>query len=96
MPNEGYIMFKSKNSGRRIPKTTREVLEDRLDAKPETGLMQRHKLMTREEKHRGAIDTMTRDVLKDNQKEGKYASEESVRKDLIKYADKADKTGAIK
>lgn len=97
MPNEGFVFPNGIPRIRRAaPRNGREYLERKLEDRPETAKLQERKTWTREEKHRGAIDEMTKETIEDNRRAGKYEPEETVRQSFVKNAIVADATGAVK
>lgn len=90
MPNAGYIIFRNRAPRPKSKLTAREYLKETLDAKPETAQMQRVKFMTREERARGGIESLTRDLAADEKAIGKLPDVDKIRHEVEQIAETAE------
>lgn len=81
---------RTRSGSRPAPRTARELLQQKLDDRPETAKMQRVKMMTREEKARAGIDGMTRAHLESARAAGLNVSESEIRAEVQKVADRVE------
>jgi hypothetical protein len=76
--NEGFILTSGRPRSRRpTPRTSREYLQQKLDDRPETGLMQRAKLATKDERARNAINCMAYHEVQDQLRSGASLPDEA-------------------
>jgi hypothetical protein len=94
MAYSGHIIMRSvrgQDQVRRRAPTRREMLEERLRARPEAGLMDAAKTRTREEKARAGIDAMTKAELDSAARQGITKTETEARTAMQALAERAEK-----
>jgi hypothetical protein len=91
MANEVYIYFRGKAPKRRIAKTSRDLLREARDADPRHQAIDAAKYLARDEKARRGIDGLTRDLVQDDIKAGKFPCESDCRQTAQAVAERAER-----